>query len=1563
MRKIALIWFFLIAVNQFLSAQTNPDDYWLDNGFTSGQTVNTNSGFFYDDGGYDVYHENQDWNVTFCSENGEPITIDFKGFRTHFGGGSYTQYDFINIDYPGASYVAYDNDTPEFGFTSQNGCIDIGFHSDGDGMIDSGWVAEIYAVPPPFNNDPTGAEDLIVGNVCSPSFYTNKGAYNTTGLGSPPCKEYFGGDVWFRVVVPPSGVVKIETFAGTLEYAILDIFRSANSTILSSERITCVDDGGAMPSVTLTSPIVSPGNILYIRLFGEQAKSGLFGICASDPSTPVTGFTGPGGVGDSISLDFWYRPDFGLLNASDLDVADNEQVKTWKDQSGNTNDLVQATGNLQPVYNENAINGFGSLQFDGTDDLFALESGSGDAPLHWFAAGSFSGSTRQTMVSIGDGLAGKTASLSRHTDGRYFSFTNSDLYGPLLTDGQYYIFHASHEAVTSYHFLELDGLSQTVDAEAFPLESDGSLQLGASWDNSDPFSGQISELIQYRKILNSAQEIIVNNYLSAKYNIDLDANNLYAYKNSFHFDVAGIGRVDANNTHTKAESAGILAISGADDLNNNEFLLFGHDNGDFSTWNSGDVPLSDTNIVRLDRIWRVTLVGSPGDVTLSLSKTALPPLPAGFVAYNIMLDSDGNFSSGAQTFGPFVISDELVINNVPVSDGDYLCIAAVRPFISFSSANSSSMESISNPTIQVELNYAVSSVVDIDYAVVGSTAIQGIDFSLVNGSVSITPGNKTVNIVPLVIDDSEPEIPDEYFDIEISTASTGVTADLITVARHTIVNDDLELAISASKTITGECTGSFSEIVVTPLGTGPFTYSWTPSAGLDNTTNDTVIANPATTTTYTVEVTDTYGLKVNDNIQIQVIPAPAMPTITVNGSTSVCEGDSVNLSAPAGFPTYIWSDGQSADNIWVTNSGNYNLTVADTFACFSQVSADVIISVNPLPAAPGISAGGPLAFCEGDSVELIAETGYASYNWSDLSSGNTLEAKLPGDYYVSGTDLNGCSSLNSDTLSVIVFSNPLQPLVTPGGPADFCEGDSLKLTAPAAYSSYTWNSGETSREIYVTSAGDYNVVVSDANGCKSIPSSDAVISVNLLPSAPVIIPSGPLSFCEGGSVDLNANPGFGSYFWSDGGTGQFRTIIISGSLSVIGEDSNGCRSPESASIDVIVNPVPEQPLITPGGTVYVITGDSIELTAPASDSYLWSPGGESTQSVMIKTSGTYSLIVGNTFGCQSISSEPVNVIVSDFLPPPEVTIDGVLSFCLGGSVNLIGPVGFSTYTWSNGSSGQNIFVSESGTITLIVTDGDGHESIPSDPLTVTVFDLPGITVSDIREPNCKGGSDGSISLTASGGLAPYDYSWTGFDETSSTLGGIGAGSYTAILTDKNECSVSEIVQLEEPDALEVEIVISDAFCPDFSDGRLELSISGGTEPYSLSWDGGETGEILNDLPPGDYPFSVSDANNCFIESGASVSYVNDFCFTVPEIITPNTDGWNDTWKIEGLEVYPDVTLEVFDRWGKRVFYSEGHDVYFNGTYNGKELPMESYHYVIDLHNGSERIIGNLTIIR
>jgi large repetitive protein len=396
---------------------------------------------------------------------------------------------------------------------------------------------------------------------------------------------------------------------------------------------------------------------------------------------------------------------------------------------------------------------------------------------------------------------------------------------------------------------------------------------------------------------------------------------------------------------------------------------------------------------------------------------------------------------------------------------------------------------------------------------------------------------------------------------------------------------------------------------------------------------------------------------------------------------------------------------------------------------------------------------------------------------------------------------------------------------------------------------------------------------------------------------------------------------------------------------------------------VIVNEVPEKPLITADGPLVLITGESVTLSATLSDSYLWSPGGEISQNILVTASGGYSVVVGNSFACESEASDIVTVTVSDFLPAPDITIAGSLRFCEGGEVNMTGPDGFTVYTWSNGETEQQITVTESGIYHLIVTDGAGHTSLPSDDIVVQVDELPELSLVSISEPLCFGDDNGGARIISTGGTPPYEYSWSDAGGSDEFLSSVAAGTYTVTVHDQNSCSDDLDLTIDQPESIFVDARITPAYCPDFIDGEVDLNVDGGIFPYSVVWGDGGTDFYYDDLGTGTYAYTVYDANNCEHTGTAEITYTNEVCFEIPEVITPNGDTYNDYWLIEGLEVYPDVIIQVYDRWGKRIFYSEGHDVYFDGTFNGKELPMESYHYIIDLNNGADRIIGNITILR
>ena len=110
--------------------------------------------------------------------------------------------------------------------------------------------------------------------------------------------------------------------------------------------------------------------------------------------------------------------------------------------------------------------------------------------------------------------------------------------------------------------------------------------------------------------------------------------------------------------------------------------------------------------------------------------------------------------------------------------------------------------------------------------------------------------------------------------------------------------------------------------------------------------------------------------------------------------------------------------------------------------------------------------------------------------------------------------------------------------------------------------------------------------------------------------------------------------------------------------------------------------------------------------------------------------------------------------------------------------------------------------------------------------------------------------------------------------------------------------------------------------------------------------------------------TVTDLNGCFVKESMNVDPVNKSCLIIPNAISPNGDLINDVWNIGMIDLYPNIEVKIFNRWGQTLWVSEkGYPTPWNGKSNGVTLPIDSYHYIIDLHNGSKPILGNVTIVK
>lgn len=201
------------------------------------------------------------------------------------------------------------------------------------------------------------------------------------------------------------------------------------------------------------------------------------------------------------------------------------------------------------------------------------------------------------------------------------------------------------------------------------------------------------------------------------------------------------------------------------------------------------------------------------------------------------------------------------------------------------------------------------------------------------------------------------------------------------------------------------------------------------------------------------------------------------------------------------------------------------------------------------------------------------------------------------------------------------------------------------------------------------------------------------------------------------------------------------------------------------------------------------------------------------------------------------------------------------------------------------------------------------------------------------------------------------YNWSTGETTSKIVTG-QAGTYWVDITDANGCTRRDSAELIVNPKLYINLGSDTVLCPEQT-----LVLDAGFDGTQYKWSTGDIGQTLQ-IGAGNktYWVDVTSDKECVTRDSISISLCVDL--KIPNAFTPNGDNDNDRWHLQWLEFYPEATIDIYDRWGrlvfkKKTFPAEGWD----GKSNGKPLPMDSYHYIIDLKNGSEPIVGSVTIIR
>ena len=381
---------------------------------------------------------------------------------------------------------------------------------------------------------------------------------------------------------------------------------------------------------------------------------------------------------------------------------------------------------------------------------------------------------------------------------------------------------------------------------------------------------------------------------------------------------------------------------------------------------------------------------------------------------------------------------------------------------------------------------------------------------------------------------------------------------------------------------------------------------------------------------YSVLITDANGCSnTSETVTTTVYDLPEA-AILADGPITFCEGEDVVLTASQGT-LYEWSSNGSADpSITVTEGGDFTVTVTNSNGCSATSEVTTVVVNTPTPIT--IDADGPTEFCSGGSVTLTASAS-GQYLWSNEATEQSITVQSADVITVSLIDANGCSSTSED-ITITVYDLPVVS-ITPDGPTEFCDGESVVLTATAA-SSYAWSTGAVSQSIEVSGTDSYNVLITDANGCSST-SASTDVQVNTTPT-PQISADGPLQFCLGGLVNLSVEPqgAFENFVWSNEATTEGISVNSGDNYSVTMTDASGCIQGTLSAGPVTVSVNGTIPTVQQNGTM-------LEVTNGPFSGYQWYQDGtlipDATEiSYMPTTNDSYTVVVTDAnSGCETES--------------------------------------------------------------------------------------------------------------------------------------------------------------------------------------------------------------------------------------------------------------------------------------------------------------------------------------
>jgi gliding motility-associated-like protein len=694
----------------------------------------------------------------------------------------------------------------------------------------------------------------------------------------------------------------------------------------------------------------------------------------------------------------------------------------------------------------------------------------------------------------------------------------------------------------------------------------------------------------------------------------------------------------------------------------------------------------------------------------------------------------------------------------------------------------------------------------------------------------------------------------------------------------------------------GDASGSFT--VIGSGGVAPYIYSF--NSGAFNSSNSYVGLAAGT---YTVVVKDANGCT-SPSVSVTISQPNGPLSAGIGSQTNIlCYGAATGaftINANGGTAPYQYSlngGGYNSSNAFTgLTAGIYLVVVRDANGC--TTNPVVVTLTQPNAPLSGSITNSTNVLCFGaatGSATVVAVGGVQpySYSWntSPAQTGNTATGLTAGTYVVTITDFNGCSITR--TVTIAQPATPISASITNITNVSCLNGNNGSATVVASGGtgalSYSWNTNPVQNTATATNltAGNYVVTITDGNGCSTTRSVSITQPASSV-SAGLVSQTNVSCFGDNnGTATISASGGTGaiSIVWNTNPqqTGVTATGLTPGSYIATATDANGCSATVSVTITGPAQPLASSIISSTNVTCFGFNNGVAVVSATGGTmpySYSWSSNPVQTNAVASGLApGTYTVVITDANGCFTSS----NVTITGPAAPVAVSIINQTNVACRGdnsgaaTASASGGTGTLSYTWNTvpAQTGPTATGLVAGTYVVTVVDAFGCSANTSVTITQPATVLTAQLVNSVN-PTCFGSNNGSATIAVSGGNEPYSIVWnTVPQQTGLTATGLAAGSYVAAVTDQNGCTRFVNVTLTQPAAAMSGSIINsqNVLCFGQATGSATVSVSGGTAPYSYSWNTvpAQTGTTATGLAAGTYIVTATDAQGCSIQRSVTIT--------------------------------------------------------------------------------------------